>query len=276
MVQVSEKLLQAMNAAIEVGKKSVSEKDRCQPKVGAAILITDKLTTAYRGELGEGDHAEFTLFEKKLKGEDISDAVLFTTLEPCTSRKTKRSCTQWILDKGIKRVYVGMLDPNPGIYARGVTILREHGVIVEFFPPELSKQIQADNAAFFAQFSVNPKLSGTVDCNYSHNNGRYTIGYGEKQFEIVWSKASDLSIHLCKDGRGMKSVRHAIGARSFQQLQNGHVYDASSRCITLAELDFAILENCKEHLAYVQVIDVKDRTRPPDVVDSVRFEYQIP
>jgi pyrimidine deaminase RibD-like protein len=76
-----------MRLAIDNGKNSVSEDGKLSPKVGAAIYKDGQiLRAAYRGQMGEGDHAEFTLFEKILKGQDLSGATLFTTLEPCTHR----------------------------------------------------------------------------------------------------------------------------------------------------------------------------------------------
>ena len=102
--------LKFMKDAIEMEKKSVSEKGKLSPKVGA-VLVKDgvKLGEAHRGELGDGDHAEYTLFEKKLNGQDISGAILFTTLEPCTSRNKHKPCSDWIIEKKIGKVYIGLL-----------------------------------------------------------------------------------------------------------------------------------------------------------------------
>jgi pyrimidine deaminase RibD-like protein len=63
---------QYMKAAIEAARKSVSEDDgRVHPKVGVTVVTADKaVTTSYRGELGHGEHAEFTALEKKLKSQD--------------------------------------------------------------------------------------------------------------------------------------------------------------------------------------------------------------
>lgn len=44
------------------------------PKVGAVLLFPDgKTIRAHRGELREGDHAEFTLLERKLAHEKLDD-----------------------------------------------------------------------------------------------------------------------------------------------------------------------------------------------------------
>ena len=55
--------------------------------MGAVIVFSDgRVVQAHRGELRDGDHAEFTLIERKLVNEKLDDCVLFTTLEPCVRR----------------------------------------------------------------------------------------------------------------------------------------------------------------------------------------------
>ena len=83
---MSESELRYMRMAIDLGKRSLAEAGKFIPKVGAVLIQNGQvLGEAFRGEMGVGDHAEYTLFEKKLPGVDVQGTTLFTTLEPCTS-----------------------------------------------------------------------------------------------------------------------------------------------------------------------------------------------
>lgn len=86
-----------MKLAIEAMKNSVDElnKDAPSPLVGAVIVFPDGThETAYCGEFREGDHAEYTLLDKKFRTQDLSDCWLFATLEPCGpgARKEPKLC----------------------------------------------------------------------------------------------------------------------------------------------------------------------------------------
>src|SRR4051794_38735892 len=97
----------AMELSVAVARKSVAENAELHPKVGAVLVRDGEIIEhACRGEQGPGDHAEFTLFEKKLAGYDLSGSDLFTTLEPCTYRKKHTPCAEWVITKKIARVFV--------------------------------------------------------------------------------------------------------------------------------------------------------------------------
>ena len=102
-----------MELAIEIMRQSVPEPrpdGKASPKVGAVLVKPDgKIETAYRGELRHGDHAEFTLLERKNRGNKLDGSILFATLEPCapgTRRDPKVDCAERIRLAAAK-VYVG-------------------------------------------------------------------------------------------------------------------------------------------------------------------------
>lgn len=72
--------------AIEEARKSVAEDDRPHPKVGVVVVKNGKiLAKAYRGE-NPKSHAEYVALEEKLSSETLAEAIVYTTLEPCTKR----------------------------------------------------------------------------------------------------------------------------------------------------------------------------------------------
>ena len=145
-----------MELAIAEMNKSKNEPrpdGKVPPKVGAIIVFPDgRVVQAHRGELREGDHAEFTLIERKLVNDKLDDCVLFTTLEPCVKRNPpKVPCCRRTTNARIKTVYVGIGDPDPTVDGKGILHLEKSGVKVIMFDNDLQKIIEKENAAFRKQ-----------------------------------------------------------------------------------------------------------------------------
>jgi|ERR1022692_1430897 pyrimidine deaminase RibD-like protein len=103
------------------------------------------------GREDDDEHAEWDALEKVRDKSALAGATLYTTLEPCTPpvrSKPLECCTELVLQHQIKRVFVGMLDPNQGVTGKGLLRLQEAGVEVALFPHDLSAAIRAENAAF--------------------------------------------------------------------------------------------------------------------------------
>ena len=143
-----------MKLAIEVMKKSIPERKKNDPSpyVGAVLVFPDgTVVTAYRGELREGDHAEYTLLDKKNRHAELSGCWLFATLEPCAPgarNAPKVSCAERIANARISDVWFGIEDKNPKVDHGGIDHLIENKVTVHQFSPEFHKDIEDINKEF--------------------------------------------------------------------------------------------------------------------------------
>lgn len=143
-----------MELAIEVMKMSVDElnKNAPCPKVGAVLVFPDgTYETAYRGEFREGDHAEYTLLDKKFRTRDLSDCWLFATLEPCgpKARKfPKVCCAERIGNARIKKVWYGVQELNSKAKGGKQLLEEEYKAEVLPFDVDLHKEILKFNKNF--------------------------------------------------------------------------------------------------------------------------------
>jgi ATP-dependent DNA helicase RecG len=147
-----------MEMAIDVMRQSVNEPrtdGKASPLVGAVIYKPDEtIETACRGELRYGDHAEYTLLERKNRGNKLDGAVLFATLEPCAPNSRnfpKLGCAERIVLARVKEVWVGIEDPDPTVDRKGIKYLQDNGVTVHMFDHDLQDVIRAENKDFIAQ-----------------------------------------------------------------------------------------------------------------------------
>ena len=105
---------------------------RPNPWVGAVLVTTDgrefEGSTAPPG----GPHAEIVAMRAaRDAGADLSGAVLFTTLEPCSHHGRTGPCADAIIESGISRVVVGVADPDPNVSGRGAARMRDAGIAVD-------------------------------------------------------------------------------------------------------------------------------------------------
>jgi pyrimidine deaminase RibD-like protein len=106
------------------------------PIIGAVLVDKNKqiVASAFKGcDCDDFDslikhHCEYLLFNHVLKNkEKASGSTLYCTLEPCNKRGSipKLPCAVHCLESGIDEIFIGLLDPNPSVYKRGLKILSE-------------------------------------------------------------------------------------------------------------------------------------------------------
>ncbi len=184
----------AMERAIALARQSTSESGKVSPKVGAVVVRDDVVVgEAHRGEFAPGDHAEFTLLERKMPHETLAGATLYTTLEPCTTRnQPKIACTERIVERRIRKVVIGVLDPNDAIRGRGELRLRDAGIEIARFDPDLMAEIEELNREFARLHAgartpqrTDAQMSDPADSNALGPNG-HRIGYTPQGDKVEW------------------------------------------------------------------------------------------
>ncbi len=117
-----------MRRALAISHQALPE---CQPNppVGC-VLVKDNLIVAegYTQAIG-GDHAEVQAL-KAYKG-SLSTVTAYVTLEPCSFVGRTPACAKTLVERGIGKVVVAMLDPDPRNSGKGIEILKNAGVDVE-------------------------------------------------------------------------------------------------------------------------------------------------
>lgn len=115
------------------------------PLVGALFVLDGKVIgEGYHKRYGE-PHAEVEAY--RAAQEHVEGSTLYTSLEPCchTSKQTP-PCTGLIIKSKVKRVVIGALDPNPLVAGKGMELLKQAGIDVEFLPMETANW---QNRVFF-------------------------------------------------------------------------------------------------------------------------------
>ena len=100
------------------------------PMVGA-VVVSDRgvvVGTGFHRRTGEA-HAEVLALEAAVGA--ARGGTLYCTLEPCSHHGRTGPCVERVVDAGIRRVVVGVGDPDPRVAGTGVAYLREHDVHVD-------------------------------------------------------------------------------------------------------------------------------------------------
>lgn len=151
-----------MQLAVDEMNKSVAEPradSKASPKVGAVVVTEtgEVIGKAHRGELREGDHAEYTLLDRKLRDKNVTGCIMFATLEPCADgarKPPKIECAQRIVNARIKKVYVGIEDPDPTVAGKGIKFLASAGIEVVMFDKDKQDIIEQENKQFLKEATI--------------------------------------------------------------------------------------------------------------------------
>lgn len=121
------------------------------PMVGAVLVCGDIILGEGWHQQYGGPHAEPNCLcnaeENHPEGIDYQSCTLYVNLEPCSHYGKTPPCAELIIKKGIGRVVVGCLDPNPKVAGRGVKMMQDAGI--EVVVGVLENECRTLNKRFF-------------------------------------------------------------------------------------------------------------------------------
>ena len=117
-----------MRAALTEGRKALPD---ClpNPPVGCVLVKGEQIIASGYTRVPGQQHAE-AMALSKVSG-NLSDVSAYVTLEPCSFFGRTPSCAKALIDRGISRVFVATLDPDPRNSGAGIKLLESAGIVVE-------------------------------------------------------------------------------------------------------------------------------------------------
>ncbi|KAG6786768.1 hypothetical protein POTOM_008383 [Populus tomentosa] len=161
-----------MRRCVELARKAIGCTSP-NPMVGCVIVKDGKIVgEGFHPKAGQ-PHAE--VFALRDAGDLAENATAYVSLEPCNHYGRTPPCSEALVKAKVKKVVIGMIDPNPIVASRGVQRLRDAGInVVVGVEEELCKRL---NEAF-----IHKMLTGSpfVTLRYSLSvNGHLVNQLGE-------------------------------------------------------------------------------------------------
>ncbi len=157
------------------------------PIVGAVVVKDDKIIgKGYHKKAGL-PHAEAIAISKA--GSDAEGAALYVSLEPCChSNKKTPPCTKKIIESKIKKVVIGMIDPNPLVSGKGIEELLASNIEVK--AGVLEHEAKKINESFVKYIKIKTpfvilKIAESLDGKIATNTGESKWITGEKAREYA-------------------------------------------------------------------------------------------
>jgi len=114
-----------MQRAISLARKGWG-RTGINPLVGAVVVKDNRIIgQGFHRKMGEA-HAEICALIDA--GTRAHNATLYVNLEPCCCAGRTPPCVETIIDAKIRRVVIGMIDPNPAVNGMGIEILKNNNI----------------------------------------------------------------------------------------------------------------------------------------------------
>ena len=257
------------------------------PLVGSVIVYKDII-------IGEGwhkqsglPHAEVNAIKSVSDLSLLKDATIYVNLEPCSHFGKTPPCANLIIEKGIKNVVIGSLDPNPAVAGNGIKKLKEAGcnVVEEVLKTECDEL----NKRFF-NYHIHRKpyiilkwaetLDGFIAPEKRENKSPVWITNKQSRQLVHKWRAEEQAILVgtqtvlddnpslsARDWQGKSPIRVVLD-RSLKIPEKASVLDGSMNTIIITEKE----EDSHENLSYETIDFSKDISSQ---ISDLLYRYKI-
>ena len=132
-----------MKRAIELARKGEG-KTSPNPLVGAVIVKDGRIIGEGYHKYYGGNHAEVEAINNAK--ESVRGATIYVNLEPCSHYGKTPPCAIRLVEDGVRKVVMGIRDPNPKVSGQGIKILEDSGI--EVVEGVLEKEAKELNEVF--------------------------------------------------------------------------------------------------------------------------------
>ncbi|MBD2211346.1 bifunctional diaminohydroxyphosphoribosylaminopyrimidine deaminase/5-amino-6-(5-phosphoribosylamino)uracil reductase RibD [Nostoc linckia FACHB-104] len=116
-----------MRRCLELARRALGRTSP-NPLVGAVVVKDGEIVgEGFHPRAGE-PHAE--VFALRAAGDRACGATVYVSLEPCNHYGRTPPCSEGLINAGVAKVVVGMVDPNPLVAGGGIARLRAAGIEV--------------------------------------------------------------------------------------------------------------------------------------------------
>ena len=169
-----------MNKCIELAQRGLGN-TYPNPLVGSVVVSNNKVIGAgWHQKAGEA-HAEVHAIRSVLDTRALPSSTLYVNLEPCSHHGKTPPCTDLIIQSGIRRVVVGMLDPFERVNGQGIQKLRDAGIKVDVGVEE--KSCKTLNRRFLT--AINSKRPYVI-LKWAKTKDGYISPKHKKKNQPVW------------------------------------------------------------------------------------------
>ena len=117
-----------MRRALELGTAQ-SGRTAENPAVGCVLVKGGLIIGEGATQDGGRPHAETVALQ--IAGRQARGAIAYVTLEPCSHYGQTAPCANALIEAGIARCFIAVVDPDPRVNWRGAALLQEAGIDVQ-------------------------------------------------------------------------------------------------------------------------------------------------